>query len=939
MELLSDWRYPPGQTPESGAAKSVIGTFFAALFTHIRSGQSLMGNRISLQKTRHSAPAAATPPSNRTGTPGAIPPLTAPRIAPRSSPAAATNRARLNVAEPVYMESWVPALKKAAHDATEAGKSDLKKKLVRILPEQTADGVKNLMLAAHKRVPAAIHRVLDVLDDFSVFASAAANRAEGVTKGLQRCSNEPGFSPEVLKRIASLRMSHQLRCLLAPAATAQQADGLRALVRGLHAAPASAVPARYAMAWALIQQLAPEQNAALVRIIGAVLRQERDGAAGPTMSGNAAVMALLAAWGSVADGRAADIDAFANALARGDVPDPEQQIERLRALETNLRELPKVYGAAADELQRIRQSVEDGAVPILLPAPLRACADRVRALYSACPTSAAWRELQALPRELHIDRIAEAPAEGTIKRAPVDILIHWASHLDQQLADGDLAQAHAGLLSAAKAAFFSGTRSAEDIKMVLNDAAQYCTDNNLGAHRALLDVLIPQLPDGAYIAQLQSQRTAQVLDEWEKALSASQEALSDVRQHPRKDFFSGEQLRLRTARAGTRTNEEIMDSLMELHDACRFDRYWEELHDLRMRAGELAAEIYNNEAVCLVGPLLQGAAAARVFETAFAEAWLGMPMPDSFGRSMDRIAARLKMALQQAAPDGRNEVLDDLTKFLQTAALFAHGKTASPLKEFAEAGGGRERALERFLDEKKADGRQCAALMYVGRNIIDAAYPDGALTNPPWIAERDAYEQTLPETSRIKGENVMIGSALRNAHAAAGLTLPFQPAVARIPGAVQDKRPVTRYNPDFGFDPHLRPSAPVFEHASNSGEIHVASISGSAGTLLHMLDAYRQVDPAIDVRAGVVAMAMYMIHMGGHSLYESMWVVHDLQAKLGLDVGHTDGDGNFVMDIGKLLHISDDPAWIGMLENAAQAGWDKAIAYHRQHSEFRVRQI
>jgi hypothetical protein len=84
---------------------------------------------------------------------------------------------------------------------------------------------------------------------------------------------------------------------------------------------------------------------------------------------------------------------------------------------------------------------------------------------------------------------------------------------------------------------------------------------------------------------------------------------------------------------------------------------------------------------------------------------------------------------------------------------------------------------------------------------------------------------------------------------------------------------------------------------------------------------------------------MYMVHMGGHSTYEIMWVVQNLQPLLGLDVGHIDEEGNFEMDIGKLLHISDDPAWRKMLDDATQAGWERTITYHREHSEFRAKEI
>jgi hypothetical protein len=106
-----------------------------------------------------------------------------------------------------------------------------------------------------------------------------------------------------------------------------------------------------------------------------------------------------------------------------------------------------------------------------------------------------------------------------------------------------------------------------------------------------------------------------------------------------------------------------------------------------------------------------------------------------------------------------------------------------------------------------------------------------------------------------------------------------------------------------------------------------------------MLDAFKKDDPDIDIRAGVLSMLMYMVHMGGHSMYEIMWVVQNLQPLLGLDVGYVDQNGNFEMDFGKLLHISDDPAWRTMLGNAAQAGWEKTITYHREHSEFGEKQI
>jgi hypothetical protein len=349
----------------------------------------------------------------------------------------------------------------------------------------------------------------------------------------------------------------------------------------------------------------------------------------------------------------------------------------------------------------------------------------------------------------------------------------------------------------------------------------------------------------------------------------------------------------------------------------------------------------------------------RVFETKFAAALVSQP-PAAFIDACDSIGRAFANRLEQLHDEdeefarsvrGREKPASGVERSAQETAKIYAEKNPRPwsrsvpamgsMAETAKMKGGYAAlaAIIGFFDEIPETGHGIlAAFSLMAQLSAELAYR--RKPKPAWMVSADRiYNEVI--TPQKSTELAWSKDRIPKTDAV-GITLLHQPLAAQDASRARSIRPVT-YN-RFGkrhedADFADEGISDTMSTAHEKGLPYGTGVSGNTNMLLHLFHHLKQTDA--DVLAGIPAAdvvmmsAMLMIHDGGHSLHEVLWVANllDRDCALGLDLGDPDNPNAFVSDYDAFFKKFNDET-AAVLRAAADQAYARTLDYLDQHSAF-----
>ena len=349
----------------------------------------------------------------------------------------------------------------------------------------------------------------------------------------------------------------------------------------------------------------------------------------------------------------------------------------------------------------------------------------------------------------------------------------------------------------------------------------------------------------------------------------------------------------------------------------------------------------------------------RVFETKFAAALVSQP-PTAFIDACNRIGQAFANRLEElhdedeklaASSSGPEKPVSAVERSALKVAMIYAERNPRPWSRSVPAMGrmaeiakteGDYKALEAiiaFFDEIPETGHGIlAAFSLMAQLSAELAYR--RRPKPAWMVPAGrVYDEVI--TPQRSYELAWAKGKIPETDAV-GITLLHQPTAAQNASPTPSVRPVThnrigkrQENTDFAG----QESSDTMSMAHGKGLPYGTGVSGSTNMLLHLFHHLKETDadvvaevPAADV---VMMSAMLMLHDGGHSLHEVLWVANllDRDCALGLDLGDPDNPNAFVSDYDAFFKKFDDDA-AAVLRAAADQAYAQTQDYLEQHSAF-----
>jgi len=326
----------------------------------------------------------------------------------------------------------------------------------------------------------------------------------------------------------------------------------------------------------------------------------------------------------------------------------------------------------------------------------------------------------------------------------------------------------------------------------------------------------------------------------------------------------------------------------------------------------------------------------RVFDSLLVHALIKAP-PQALLDASGLCAGMFASALEDSAPDlqaaanlRRDHILKDVRPwawqvpdFVQIAAARTDSEALQAIRSFLgrKPDSGPEIVGQTYLMAKMAIHQQSVG------NAFDYMYSAGRTYQV--IRAQSLRERASPEAVISEG---------------AGITMLHQPPAIDTPSLVPSERPATVQRPGERHDPvGLRDRDPAqalltetmqmqFDHALPFS----AGLSGTAGILLHMYGALRDIGlTGVGAPEFLMNTMLFFVHDGGHSMHEVLWVANllDRQLALGLDIGDPARPNEFVADFDRFASgFTGDMKTA--VENAMDQAWDGTQQYLEKNSFF-----
>jgi len=315
----------------------------------------------------------------------------------------------------------------------------------------------------------------------------------------------------------------------------------------------------------------------------------------------------------------------------------------------------------------------------------------------------------------------------------------------------------------------------------------------------------------------------------------------------------------------------------------------------------------------------------RVFESCWMAQLVEAPPPQVLS-TMQAIGGGLADRVAGWPEKQRRGVIEGLQKLVAADPRFWFGSVDGYGEFAALAWPQADEALQRMLRAPVTDGAHAIAIGYLAVRIF-VSVPKEA--RPAWMRRTNQNFGTHigPRRQRVEWN----GESNVPAEPTAGITLRHQPAAVSSPRWIATRRPALERMPML---PEISQNT---AQALRRGVPFVSDLSGSMNIMLGLIDHLRAEGRDIDPRAGLLGEIMFLVHDGGHSIHEALWVAQQRDPSLGLalsDPRLPAGPDGFVADYARFIGLYGDSAVGACLARAQEQAWNDTIDYFRRNSFF-----
>lgn len=340
---------------------------------------------------------------------------------------------------------------------------------------------------------------------------------------------------------------------------------------------------------------------------------------------------------------------------------------------------------------------------------------------------------------------------------------------------------------------------------------------------------------------------------------------------------------------------------------------------LAVVADKLAASLPTDQQAANFDTRLHDNLYGRVFETRLIARLIAAPPPGTL-----ICAQTLSLALRDffcaLSPADQLMVAKKLSLLLAEKPRFWYDHVPKLLGLItAAAGRQKKQALETWLCTPVRSAYDCMGVMLFASELSLLLKQDAASSAPwMWPSDWNYAHAVQPSARRLQNMPALL---LR---AEGGITLQHQRSAYSQP----TMRPSIRAS--LQHRPNLDTPSPVIRRMLDHGLPYASGVSGSTNILLHLAHYFKQAGIDLDYKQILLDAALLL--GGGHSLHEVLWVGHQLDRLLGLNLAIGDvPPEEYVSDYDRFISLFDG-ADRQRIDHAVAAAWNDTIGHARSAS-------
>lgn len=322
----------------------------------------------------------------------------------------------------------------------------------------------------------------------------------------------------------------------------------------------------------------------------------------------------------------------------------------------------------------------------------------------------------------------------------------------------------------------------------------------------------------------------------------------------------------------------------------------------------------------------------RVFDSAFAQELVNNPPPE-VSKAMTQISFAFADYLEGLNLSGSNKkaIEKDLINML-TKEDPRFWFPATPELEQLPYEKDVLGALIQYLRTEKKTGHECISVPYVVSKMNffilrkNWVYPLSLF----FTADLNYWFSLQPYVKNVRVDRQ--GPPLKTE--GGGITLHYQPSVAKEKGMVPSQRPSNVRKPNLDWTQLSVKEKKALQKHLEHGLPWGSGISGTTNICMYAMNYLNKTHP-IDMKPAVLGLLMFLVYDGGHSIHEMLWALGQIDKKLDLNLGIDTPPklGDFIADYEKFTDIYQGDLK-SQINSAFVKSFDEVIKYYKEHSYY-----
>lgn len=239
-------------------------------------------------------------------------------------------------------------------------------------------------------------------------------------------------------------------------------------------------------------------------------------------------------------------------------------------------------------------------------------------------------------------------------------------------------------------------------------------------------------------------------------------------------------------------------------------------------------------------------------------------------------------------------------------------------------------SLIHYLQSEKKTGYECISVPYLISKISPILRQN--LIYPPWSRQGDInyVKELQPHTKKVritrKGDPLMTEGG--------GITLHFQPSIAKKEGLVLSQRPSTVRKPDLDWNNLSKKEKISLKKQLEYGIPWASGMSGTTNICMYAWNYFSK-KRHIDLEPAILGFIMFLVYDGGHSIHEPIWALTQInkKLKLKLELNTTPKLEDFISDYEEFTNLFEGELK-SQVNSAFDKSFDQVVGYFKDHSTY-----